>query len=576
MKKRGLKVFLILIIFPLFLSFVSAAWYDNFWPFSKNKITGKVLNDNLKNNISVIREIHLNENSIIAIIKINSSKHIISIKEFLPTNSIIDYNITGNYEILEFKSSETTWIIADKDKIINTHITYILNTSYQLPEKIKGNFSYFKGEKIIDKKIIGEENIGKCASLVCLPSEIKAGENFTLTFHPSEKGIYKYAWIYRKNKLYKAHLKISDQWKVKQKKRIQYSLPTTWINDIYTLKVYDYSGQNNHWKEFDFVLIGGKEIKELQINLSKKNLNAGQTLNINIDPGSEGISKYAHIYINGNFYEHISLNCSSDIWKCKSPISFNYDIPNNSVTGDYSLIIYDLNEINWQDKRKEFNFHVNGQKKQDTKIQYHPKKLNIQENLDINITPGSYGISRYVYVYKDNLYIDYFKLDCPFRICKNPINKNYKIPYYLVSGNYSFRILDYSEDSNNWKDKYKYFYFEIQDGAVSKNLSVSINPSIISAGQTLNLEIKPSNYGISRYISYGKYKTNSQESNYYDYNYYKYKKLKCESWRCHQNINTSILIHSDFPQGDYWLRIYDYSEKSYLDRTKKFNFTIEK
>ncbi|MCK5177538.1 MAG: hypothetical protein KAQ92_07460, partial [Candidatus Aenigmarchaeota archaeon] len=100
-------------------------------------------------------------------------------------------------------------------------------------------------------------------------------------------------------------------------------------------------------------------------------------------------------------------------------------------------------------------------------------KVSVNDTLKIKITPPKEGIFEYVYIYTaSNADIDIILLNCNTSFCFDEQTISYDIHAFWTSGEYYFRIYDYSEK------KYKKFYFEVIDGATQKNLSVEYNKNV--------------------------------------------------------------------------------------------------
>ncbi len=517
---------------------------------------------------------HVEENGNFTNVHLNilSDEKILAIRENFPNNSISWYNLSNhNFEIAEFKHSENTWVFADSNHSLDD-----FEISYRVDSNVNaegGEYFYFEGDELVSYEIQGD--LFECNNLVCISPIVKAGEPTRISIIPPTEGIYSQAYIYRRGIRYKGRLKLCDGRKCNEKLKIEYDLPEEWVNDDYVLRVYDYSESNwrNRWKSFNFSLTNGEEPRDTEIIVGDTNLTFGDSLNIQIKPGNEGVSRYA--YIQGKdfyFSNYIGLDCSDYI--CKEDINLTYEIKNNLINGNYVFRIYDHNELslNYSSRWKEIPFHVEGIEFKKFNVSINTTKVAPGEKIEINIQPSSLGIPPVVYVVKNKIYMETIKLNCPNYKCFDNQKVSYSIPDYFVSGNYEFLIYDYGE--SDWKKMRKTFSFEVINGIEPRNLTVELLTNSLRPGDSISIEINAGTEGISNYVTYFKYQDIKTKK--IDYKYYKYTRLNCSSYKCYGNYNLKIPIPSNWPEGEYGIRVYDYGESDWRVRNKYFNFIVSK
>ena len=287
----------------------------------------------------------------------------------------------------------------------------------------------------------------------------------------------------------------------------------------------------------------------------------GNNLLISVIPASEGIYKNVYIYKSPNFYKkYVSLQCNT--YKCTNPVNTSFTIPASWASGGYYASIYDYGETNYQNRWKKFYFNVTGGAAQrDLYVEIYPKTLNVGEDLQEIIIPGTDGVYNRAYYYTtDNKYKTNTVL-CTTSPCHDTINTSFTIPASWASGGYYLRIYDYGEA--DYRNRWKKFYFNVTGGAAQRDLHLQTYPETVNAGDDLGAVIIPGTDGVYNrayfYTTDNKYKTNT---------------VLCATSKCYDAINTSFTIPASWASGGYYLRIYDYGEADYQKRWKKAYFNV--
>ena len=390
---------------------------------------------------------------------------------------------------------------------------------------------------------------------------VSANDTLDIKITPPNEGIHKYVYFYTDLNMYKAMIILKYDTYSKycfDEQTISFDIPASWTSGEYYFQIGDISG--GIYNQFYFNVINGVAKKTLSVEYNK-NVSANDTLDIKITPPNDGINKYMSIYTTSNIEKDMIL-LDYDTYNnyCFDEQTVSYDIPASWTSGAYYFEIYDYSE----EKNRQFYFTViKGAAKINLSVEYN-KNVSANDTLDIKITPPNDGIYMFVDIYttsntyKDALVMDlntsYFNSEY---YCFDEQTISYNIPALWASGEYYFRIYDYSEK------KYKQFYFTVIDGVAKKTLSVKYNKNIPANG-TLDIKITPPNEGINKHVEI--YNTNLM--------FYKDEiMLDCDTYpECFDEQTISYDIPASWTLGAYYFRIYDYSEYKY----KLFHFEVSK
>ena len=196
-----------------------------------------------------------------------------------------------------------------------------------------------------------------CNGLLCTQSMVFADIPFNITLASSAQGVYQYAWIYRDGTIYGNRVRLCDNGRCKNQVGIEHLMPDSWPTGSYSIRFYDYNGPE--WKFLDFSFLSAVDAVAINVIFDPYSyyIIKGQTLGIYISPGTEGIRKDVYIRdsSNTNIYQ-TSFDCITGI--CKNLLSLEYAIANELSEGEYSLIVYDYNEVDYGKRYKKFTFNV--------------------------------------------------------------------------------------------------------------------------------------------------------------------------------------------------------------------------
>ncbi len=91
-------------------------------------------------------------------LSISSNQKVLAIKEGDIKNSkIFSYSLSEPLEVLEFKESENTWLLADSANTINVILYYNLSTS---STSLSGKYYYVDSGSMVEKDITGDSAFG--------------------------------------------------------------------------------------------------------------------------------------------------------------------------------------------------------------------------------------------------------------------------------------------------------------------------------------------------------------------------------------------------------------------------------
>jgi len=391
------------------------------------------------------------------------------------------------------------------------------------------------------------------------PEVVTTGDNLLISVIPASEGAYKNVYIYRSPNSYKKYVSLAcDTYKCTNPVNTSFIIPTSWANGGYYASIYDYSESNyrNRWKKFYFNVTGGAVQRDFYVQIYPETVNVGEDLGEIIIPGTDGIYNRVYYYTSDNKYKTNTILCASS--KCYDPINTSFTIPTSWASGGYYLRIYDYTAGGW----KNYNFNVTGgTPPRELYVQIYPETVNVGEDLQEIIIPGTDGIYNRAYYYTaDNKYKTNTIL-CASSKCYDTINTSFTIPTSWASGGYYLRIYDYGEADYN--KRWKKFYFNVTGGTPPRDLYVDIYPETVNVGEDLQEIIIPGTDGIYNRAYY-----------YTADNKYKTYTTLCGSSKCYDTINTSFTIPTSWGGESHYLRIYDYGEADYRNRWKKFFFEV--
>ena len=199
-------------------------------------------------------------------------------------------------------------------------------------------------------------------------------------------------------------------------------------------------------------------------------------------------------------------------------------------------------------------------------IQVSPLKVNVGSKITINATPNAGSIYPYVYIYRGNSYKTSIPSTCPSFLCFNPVSLSFTIPTSWINDTYNVRILDFP--NYNWQ----IIYFNVTgSSAVQKNGALSLSPNLVNAGNALIINVSPGNDGSSNYAYI--YKDNIYKT-YFRLN-------PCSAIPCYNNLLGSFTIPSNWANGTYAVKVYDYAQYNYIQssfvvgsQTPAFNYGL--
>jgi len=151
------------------------------------------------------------------------------------------------------------------------------------------------------------------------------------------------------------------------------------------------------------------------------------------------------------------------------------------------------------------------------------------------------------------------------------------VPATAPSGQYFLYIYDYANVYNyniNWiDDPTGKFFFDIESTAQLTPLTVTVNPLTVSKGGTVDIAIEPDPfYGASKWIYLVNYETN--DPYVASWTYWLSNDLGCEDYKCRTPQTASFTIPTDWPAGNYYIYIYDYSEPDWSIAYKRFDIEV--
>jgi len=334
------------------------------------------------------------------------------------------------------------------------------------------------------------------------------------------------------------------------------------------------------------VLVGASS---LMVNVTPTTVSAGHDINISVSPGVKGIWVVSYIYRSPSFYSGwLMFNCTTNT--CYNPVNATYHVPASFVNGEYYFTIYDLSDTNYSTWIKQYNFTVaGGAPLRNLSVNITPKPAVAGTNITIQIFPGTEGIWRDIFIYsskdlkpRGSFYIT--STMCPYgkaSFCYTPVNLSYYIPANStdwVNGEYFVRINDISEPGTWFYGSPTYTYgtpknftFNVIGGVQGRDLSVTIDPLNVQAGNSINVNLIPPAEGTSKYVYIYK--------NKYGGIYKNYSFVPCGSnvtWGlCFDQTNFNINIPSNWVSDEYYLSVYDNSVNWWSpDVRKKFYFHV--
>jgi hypothetical protein len=161
-KSNKMKIVLVLVIINLVL-----------WGFLiSTRITGNAISTTIPA-VDAQRKVRVVGNELIVEIAIKSNQNVVAIKDSLTVynskkqviNSnfeVLSYKLSGTYQGFEYKTSEKTWIIADKSKKVNTILTYRLKLPSGINNgKFSGQYIYLLNNNLASKEMKGTNTYSK-------------------------------------------------------------------------------------------------------------------------------------------------------------------------------------------------------------------------------------------------------------------------------------------------------------------------------------------------------------------------------------------------------------------------------
>ncbi len=272
------------------------------------------------------------------------------IKEALPEDlSIINSEISAEYDVFSFNENENRWVISDSVDNINAKIhyqAYIENSG----DEIYGTFSE---DGVIEQDIIGDARA--CTDLICMQKLVLSNSPIKIVFNPGGQGIHKYAWIFRENSIYKSRIRLCESTRCNARIETELSLPVEWARGNYSLRFYDYD--ESEWKSFDFLFLVGEEDLGSYILIDPFPKINGDNLLFDVFPGKEGIKNKIGIYDGSeNLLDQIEMSCPTG--KCLDHARLSYTPAVITGTGTYYVGYYDYSESDISQRNKKMPFYV--------------------------------------------------------------------------------------------------------------------------------------------------------------------------------------------------------------------------
>jgi hypothetical protein len=386
------------------------------------------------------------------------------------------------------------------------------------------------------------------------PTPLNIGETLTINIIPDIYGINNYVYIYNPYNQQKAYIVLNcTNYKCFTPQTISYAIPATFFNGMYYASVYSYApvnttgnGTGNVSQSINaYFEVTGSSVPAVlsTISASPNQVASNSPLTINVIPGSNGAYRYIYIYNSQNYYlTSIDSACNTSSY-CYNPFSKTFTIPTNWFNGDYVAKVYDA----LSGQYISAPFTVYGSNATTTTATLTPTDVSPGQTLKISITPGSNGISRYVYVYDfRNKQKQTITFSCPTGKCLSPLNYNLVIPGTWLNGLYSVQLYDYGSSA------YKIYNFNvINSTAVLTNAQMSLSPAYLARNQTLKVNVIPGTDGTSSSVYFYNY-----QNSYKGYLY-----LACVA-PCKSPVAKNYTIPATFAAGNYTARLYDYTSNS--------------
>lgn len=203
-QKRGINVFWIIAIVLLVIAgLIAFAKISGFAIEVASRSSSPSVFSNFANDIkgivtknSVTRDIVFDGDKFKVTLHIVSNENILAVTENLASD-IQSFEVSKNYEISEFKQSENTWLLADKNVKINSDLIYYLPSDYS--KSLSGNFSILSTkDQLVTTAIKGKSVL--CNNVACVVGISRAKFNFY--FLPTKRtdadSLYNTAIVYKK------------------------------------------------------------------------------------------------------------------------------------------------------------------------------------------------------------------------------------------------------------------------------------------------------------------------------------------------------------------------------------------
>lgn len=319
------------------------------------------------------------------------------------------------------------------------------------------------------------------------PRYVDAGQQIDIFIYPYGDSYLKYLYVYRDSGLYGTYVTYIDlncsSWRCYNASRAKFTIPAGWPGGNYTLKLYDYEART--YLEQRIYVRGTLPAAETFILVQPGTVNAGQSFEMRVWPGSMGYSNYAYLYFigypgdNRTFSELMdTIRLSCDSYQCFKNASATYATPPSWPAGKYALRVYDYLKNGFVERSF---FILSNKTIMQPRLALVPGFVNAGNAVKVSVDdPGSsLGYSGLVYVSKDNRNVAYFRLPCAasFR-CYGSSNTSYSIPP-TWSGYYTFKLYDYL--THGWLNStvfvYNITYFNLTMNTTSNLTSnITIGP----------------------------------------------------------------------------------------------------
>lgn len=381
------------------------------------------------------------------------------------------------------------------------------------------------------------------------PNPINVGNTINININPDSYGIGNYLYIYTPYNQYIASIKLCTLNICYNPVIVNYTIPTTFFNGTYYFSLYSYapasngSGNSSNIINTYFNVEGSSvPVFETEFNLMPSIVASGNTMTIVVNPGSQGIRRYAYIYNNQNqYFQSIDLGCTTGSY-CYTPFNKSITISTSWLNGNYSVQIYD----NLIGSYKSQKFEIYGSNARGLFASLNPVDVSPGDNLSVFISPGTSGISSNIYIYdfrgKSKQTIN---LNCIGGKCYQNTSFNFPIPLW-INGSYYIQIYDYNINSYN-----KLYFNVINSPSVLVNSSFTLSPSSIQRNQTLTINTLPGTDGYNGYLYF--YKGTSYVGYFY---------LGCST--CTTALTKNYIIPASWTTGDYNVQLYDYTSSKYI------------